>query len=152
MNASRLVNDWYTSTLGIIKDVDDELAQTALQRIDTHTRKLALLYAMLENDDNDYEIHADQFNTASMVGNYWIRVAFTIYSQFAKNDQSRAEQSILRFLKSAGGPCKKRQIQRAVHLNAKELNESLKALAEAELIELVSGRRRDTMMVRLFKD
>jgi hypothetical protein len=122
-----------------------EVIKAAIQRIDENVRKLALLYAVLENDPNDLTIHADQLRAAIRVGEYWERTAVSILGQFGGTQAVRNELKILETL--SGGGLTKRELHQQLsgRLTAKQLDELLKYLLSAERIKIVSEKYSDAL-------
>ena len=141
--SGKFFDDWYIKTMHNIENVKNELAQTALVRVDLMVKKLALIYAVIENNEDDLMLHLTHIQTAAEVGEYWIEVIKDIYSRFAKNDQSRAEQWVIAFLERVGGTEKRREAQRHFSGNAEEFNKAVRALHEAGVVDIdpIEGRK-----------
>ena len=111
-----------------------------MQRLDSNARKLALLYAVLENPESDYKIHLAQFKRALTVANYWKDSMQRIFGLFAKDDQTKNENTIIERLRIKGRT--KRELQQGLtrQMNAKQFNEALDALIKAERVSSVGGK------------
>ena len=83
-----------------------------MQRLDSNARKLALLYAVLENPENDHEIHLAQFKRALTVATYWKNAMQRIFGLFAKDDQTKNENTIIERLQAKGRT--KRELQQGL--------------------------------------
>lgn len=132
--AVKLLEKWYKDRY--YRKYSNILIEQTVQRIDTNTRKLALLYAILENDNGDYLIKLDQLETAIEVGNYWEKVMIELFGTFAIDQRSKLEQKIIERLMKT--PRSKRKLQQSLGgiMSAEDLNRSLKALIETNAVIL----------------
>ena len=134
------VDDWYNDIWYQAVNESQELVREAIQRLDSNARKLALLYAMLENGEDDRQIHIEQFKAAVDVAIYWKETALSIFSTFAPNIQAKNERRIMD--KLAEKPRTRRQLQQAIgggSMSAKDFNDALDELYKAQRVETVDG-------------
>ena len=136
----KFVDNWYSDIWYQAVNEPQELVRDAIQRLDSNARKLALLYAMLENSEDDRQIHIEQFKAAVDVAIYWKETALSIFSTFAPNIQAKNERRIMD--KLAEKPRTRRQLQQAIgggSMSAKDFNDALDALYKAQRVETVDG-------------
>jgi len=105
--ADAILKDWYEKNYHT--EYDSEIVDAAVQRVDENMRKLALLYAVLENAPDDMEIHTEQLQAAISVGEYWEATAIALFSKFGANKAARAEMRIIEWLEKGDLP--KRNLQ-----------------------------------------
>ena len=137
----RFVDEWYSEIWYQAINEPQELVRDAIQRLDSNARKLALLYAMLENNEDDCQIHIEQFKAAVEVASYWKEAAISIFSTFAPNMQAKNENRIMD--KLAEKPRTRRQLQQSIggaSMSAKDFNEALDALYKAQRVEVVDEK------------
>ena len=130
--AMKFVENWYIYNFSVIMDEPNDLVRDVMQRVDTHARKLALLYAMLENQPDDYYIHLEQIKASVEVADYWKQSMIAIFGKYAVNEQAKTENRILQKLESKS--ISKRNLQRSLSVSAKQFNDALDALIKAERI------------------
>jgi hypothetical protein len=137
---SEFVDNWYGENRQAILAEKNELVRDTMQRLDSNARKLALLYAILENGADDNQIHLVHFETALEVATYWKDAMQEIFGVFAKDEQTKNEEAVLERLRTK--PRTKRGLQQSLHrkLNAKSFNEALDALLRAEQVIEVAGK------------
>ncbi|MEK7396685.1 MAG: toprim domain-containing protein, partial [Candidatus Poribacteria bacterium] len=122
----KLLKEWYDKDY--YAKYENEIVDAAIQRIDENVRKLALLYAVLENDTDDLNIHTDQLHAAIAVGEYWKSSATRLFGLFGFSQEVRHEIKIIEALS------KRRLTQRDLHkltsnnLTAKQLDAIVKSL------------------------
>lgn len=136
---SHFVDEWYHENWYAIANERNELVRDAIQRLDTNARKLALLYAILENDESDCQIHIDQFKAAVEVATYWKNATVAIFGGFATDTQARNENKLVDRLSQR--PRTRRQLQQSVGglMSSKAFNDALDALLRAERVLEVDG-------------
>ena len=98
--AQAILEKWYTERW--YTKYPSEVIAASVQRIDENVRKLALLYAVLENAMGNLYIHADQLRAAMKVGEYWETIAIRLFSKFGFSKEARDEIRILEAL--SNGP------------------------------------------------
>jgi hypothetical protein len=149
--ADAVLTEWYNEEY--YRQYESEIVDAAVQRIDENTRKLALLYAILENDFDDTEIHVDQLRSAISVGEYWKQCAKTLFSKFGGSKQIRNEQRILELLECQDWTRRDLQQYLGGNMSADNFNKSIKALMGAGRIEeklvKTGGRGRPSKILML---
>ena len=131
-DAQLILEKWYKERW--YKDYPSEVIKAAIQRIDENVRKLALLYAVLENDADSLTIHADQLQAAIAVGEYWEAVATQLFSKFGFSKTARMEAYVVELL--ANQNYTKRELQQRIggNMSADEFNRAIDALLKSERI------------------
>ena len=137
--------NWYSEHRAQIRNEPNELIRDAMQRLDMNSRKLALLYAMLENPLGDDRVHLKQYQAAIEVASYWKDALVTIFGNYAPIPQAKIENNILDKLSMR--PCTKRTLQRTFgsSISAKQFNDAMDALIKAERVM----RQSDGIMILL---
>lgn len=145
--ADDFLREWYEKNY--YAEYENEIVDAAAQRIDENVRKLALLYAVLENDTGDLNIHLDQLRAAITVGEYWQTTVTQIFSKFGFSKIARAEMKIIELLEQANHT--KREIQRRIggNMSASEINQSIEALLKAERIRWIKEKGNSTKRLTL---
>jgi len=130
--AKPILKDWYDERY--YREYPSEMIAAAIQRIDENVRKLALLYAVLENEFDDLTIHADQLQAAITVGGYWEQTATRLFGKFGFTKEARNEQRIIEALEQK--EYTKRALQRhfGSSMSAKEFNDAVDALLKSDRI------------------
>lgn len=133
--ADAILEKWYLENY--YTEYDSEIVDAAVQRIDENIRKLALLYAVLENEPNDTEIKEDQLQAAIAVGKYWEVTAIEIFGKFGASKNVRNDMKLLEVIKEK--PRTRRELQQRLGpvLSADEFNKTLGALFKAERLKLM---------------
>ena len=135
------VDQWYAKNREAILNEKNELVRDTMQRLDTNARKLALLYAVLENGEGDHHIHLEQFKAALEVATYWQGAMQQIFGLFAKDEQTKNENVIIERLRKKSRT--KRELRmstsRQIH-NSKQFNDALDALIKAERVGESGGK------------
>ena len=136
--AKPILKDWYVERY--YQEYPSEVIASATQRIDENVRKLALLYAVLENDDGDLSIHANQLKTAITVGEYWEQTATRLFGKFGFTKDARTERRIVEVLER--NDYTKRDLQQHFggSMSAKEFNQTIKSLLESERIRWIPDK------------
>jgi hypothetical protein len=131
-DAQFILEKWYNERW--YKDYPSEVIKAAVQRIDENVRKLALLYAILENDEGNLTIHADQLQAAIAVGKYWEAVATQLFSKFGFSKTARMEAYVVELLEKQSYT--KRELQQRIggNMSADEFNRAIDALLKSERI------------------
>ena len=132
-SAKVILDDWYIKNFN--KVYEDEIIEDALQRIDENVRKLALLYAVLENDEEDTFIKAEQLEAAIEVGNYWERSALSIFKDFNLDKQAKNEQVLLQRIMDK--PRSKRELRQSTtrQMNGADFLKAFDAILKSGLVE-----------------
>ena len=138
--AGDFVDSWYVQNRETILNERNELVRNTMQRLDSNARKLALLYAVLENPESDHKIHLAQFKRALTVATYWKNAMQRIFGLFAKDDQTKNENTIIERLRAKGRT--KRELQQGLtrQMNSKQFNEALDALIKAGRVSATGGQ------------
>jgi hypothetical protein len=141
--ADEFLREWYEKNY--YAEYENEIVDAAVQRIDENVRKLALLYAVLENDANDLNIHIDQLQAAIAVGEYWQTTATQIFRKFGFSKEARNEMRVMEAISSE--PLTKRELSRQVcsELSAKQLDAIVKSLVSTERALWISEKYTDTL-------
>jgi hypothetical protein len=142
-----LLKEWYDKDY--YAKYENEIIDAAVQRIDENVRKLALLYAVLENDTNDLSIHADQLRAAIAVGEYWKSSATRLFGLFGFSQAARSEMKIIELLEQRNHT--KREIQQKIggNMSASEFNQTIEALVKAERIKWIKEKGNKTKQLTL---
>jgi hypothetical protein len=140
--AMPILEGWYIERWNIAHA--SEVIKAAIQRIDENVRKLALLYAVLENDPNDLTIHADQLRAAIRVGEYWEKNAVSILGQFGGTQAVRNELKILEMLSQEGMTKSDLHQKISGRMTAKQLDETLRYLLSVERVRIINDEYKDT--------
>lgn len=133
--ADAILEKWYLENY--YTEYDSEIVDAAVQRIDENIRKLALLYAVLENEPNDTEIKAGQLQAAIAVGKYWETTAMEIFGKFGASKNIRNDIRMLEAIKEK--PRTRRELQQRLGpvMSADEFNKTLGAFFKAERLKLI---------------
>ena len=131
-----LLKEWYDNNY--YTEYDSDIVSAASQRIDENVRKLALLYAVLENNPDNIEIHADQLQAAIAVGKYWEATVMEIFGKFGTSRATRSEIKILELLSRKS--ITKRDLHQSLSgsITAKQLDESLRHLLSVERVKIIN--------------
>jgi hypothetical protein len=137
-DADELLKEWYDKDY--YAEYDNDIVDAAAQRIDENARKLALLYAVLENDVEDLNIHADQLHSAIVVGEYWKATAMQLFGKFGFTKEARSEMKLVEILEQKNYT--KRELQQKIggHMSADEFNKAIDALLKSERIRWVADK------------
>jgi len=155
--ANFILEEWYTKRW--YAENPSEVVASATQRIDENVRKLALLYAVLENDADDLTIHADQLKAAIAVGKYWEVTAIRLFGRFGFSKEAQTEIKIIEAL--SNGNMTQRELHRQVcnTLTAKQLDNCIKALISIGRVYWITekytdalGRQRTRKLLALDED
>ncbi|MBC8229497.1 toprim domain-containing protein [bacterium] len=141
-NAKDLLTKWYNERYYC--EYKSEVIAAIVERIDTNMRKLALLYAALENEADDFEIHLDQLQSAIAVAEYWQAVAIDLFGKFGFTKATRDEMRVLGALgdeKLTKGALHRRLGGR---LSAKEVDSIINSLVSIGQVKWISEKRTDT--------
>lgn len=138
-DVDELLREWYEKDY--YAEYDNDIVDAAAQRIDENVRKLALLYAVLENDVDDLNIHADQLHSAIVVGEYWKAIAIKLFSKFGFTKEARAEMKILELLEQGNRTKREIQLRIGGNISANEFNKAIDGLLKAERISWIKGSR-----------
>jgi len=130
--AKKLLTEWYNDEY--YTEYDNEAIDDASQRIDSHVRKLALLYAVLENEPDNTEIHLAQLETAIQVGAYWKAAVKELFGSFGFSKAARADMKLLELIQENQYTKRELQMRIGGNMSAPEFNKTLKALVEAERV------------------
>jgi DNA primase len=143
----KLLKEWYDKDY--YAKYENEIIDAAIQRIDENVRKLALLYAILENDTDDLNIHTDQLRAAITVGEYWKASATRLFGLFGFSQAARSEMKIIELLEQRNHT--KREIQQKIggNMSASEFNQTIEALVKAERIEWIKEKGNKTKQLTL---
>jgi hypothetical protein len=121
-----------------------EIIAAATARIDENVRKLALLYAVLENEPTDLFIHADQLQAAIAIGEYWEATAISIFGKLGFSKAVRDDIRILEFVKSKGEATQSDVHQGLFsHLSADAVKAKMTALTEIGRLKRESKKYKD---------
>src|SRR5207302_1326104 len=112
-------------------------------RADLHAIKYSLLYAAL---DRHQQIETDDMARGIALANYNLEVALSVVSDATLSWIGALEKKLMDLLKSAGR-MSTREVMRALHLSADDLNRIACALRKVGLIDITeestpAGRRR----------
>ncbi len=143
VEAKPILEKWYIERFH--RKHPSEVIAAATQRIDENVRKLALLYAVLENDAGDLAIHADQLQTAITVGEYWESTAIRLFKKFGFSKEVRNEIRIIEAL--LNNPLTKRDLHRQAcnALTAKQLDNIINSLVRVERVRWINEKYTDTL-------
>jgi hypothetical protein len=141
--ADNILKEWYEKNY--YAEYENEIVDAAAQRIDENVRKLALLYAVLENDTGDLNIHSDQLCAAITVGEYWQTTATQLFRRFGFSKEARNEMRVMEAISSE--PLMKRDLSRQVcsELSAKQLDAIIKSLVSTERAQWINEKYTDTL-------
>jgi len=145
--ADNILKEWYEKNY--YAEYDHDIVDAAAQRIDENVRKLALLYAVLENDVDDLNIHADQLQAAITVGEYWQTTVTQIFSKFGFSKTARAEMKIIELLEQANHTKREIQLKIGGNMSASEINQAIEALVKAERINRIAEKGSRTKLLKL---
>lgn len=132
IEAKPILKDWYDECY--YREYPSEMIAAATQRIDENVRKLALLYAVLENEFGDLTIHADQLQAAITVGRYWEQTAMRLFGKFGFTKEARNEQRIIEALEQKEYTKRDLQQHFGSSMSAKEFNDIVDALLKSDQI------------------
>lgn len=143
----KLLKEWYDKDY--YAKYENEIIDAAVQRIDENVRKLALLYAVLENDTGDLSIQTDQLRAAIAVGEYWKASATRLFGLFGFSQAARSEIKIIELLEQRNHT--KREIQQKIggNMSASEFNQTIEALVKAERIKWIKEKGNKTKQLTL---
>ena len=130
------VNEWYVQNRKAIYEEKNELIQSAMQRLDCNTRKLALLYAILENDAGDNLIRLEQFKAALEVAEYWKKSMIAVFGSFAEDKQIQNEQTIIKRVTSKPRTLRELHQSTTRQMSAEQLKRAYDALLKTDAITL----------------
>jgi len=150
--ADAILKEWYEQNY--YTEYESEIVDAVVQRVDENVRKLALLYAVLENEPDDTEIHTEQLQAAMSVGEYWEATAIEIFSKFGATRTTRDEMRIIEALRKTNKPITRRTLHQKFgsSMSAKQLNDALKNLVTMERIEPVKVDYTDNKGKKKYRD
>ena len=134
------VDQWYSENRETILNEKNELVRDTMQRLDTNARKLALLYAILENEGENHQINLAQFKTALEVATYWKDAMQQIFGPFAKDDQMKNENLIIKRLQTKLQTKRELLQNLSRQMSAKQFNETLEALKKSTRVGESAGK------------
>lgn len=145
----KVVDEWYIDRW--YREYETDVVAVISERIDVHVRKLALLYAILENDLDDTTIYADQFKAAIQVGEYWTQSALSIFGTFGFTKTTRDE---MRVIEAIDHPMTKNDIHKKLsgRLSANELEKILASLLNVGRIEKKRESYTDSMNRKRYRE
>jgi hypothetical protein len=129
-DADRYYKDFYHITR---TDFDSE----ATSRTDLHARKLGLLYAILANR-KDNLIHLDDIESGAEVAKYCARVVEPIAACLEVSQQRGLEERLISLIRARPG-VGKRDLYRALHISAFELNRIITSLVSEKIVREENG-------------
>ena len=136
--------DLFSGFYGLLRKRNDAgLRADAIARADLHAIKYGLLYAAL---DRHQQIEAEDLARGVALASYNLEVALSVVSDAGLSWIGAREKKLMDLLKSPGR-MSTREVMRALHLSADDLNRITHALQRVGLIDITeestpSGRRR----------
>ena len=136
-DAGNRIDEWYIDLTHRKRKEVHPLKAGAIQRIDIHAKKIALVFAVLENEPGDNLIHLDQVNAAIDIAEYLYSTASKLYGDYSPNRDAKIENKILDKIREKG-PMNKSALSRLLSstTSASERNHAIDALVQAELLEI----------------
>ena len=123
---------------------DGDTIDSVTSRLPTNAVKLAMQFALLENDTP--EIKAEQLQAAIDIANYWYEVIKILFGGYGKTETQIFEQQVLDALSNGGKSRNELYDVFSRNIDAKQLNSALDNLSKMEKItqfrEKTRGRPR----------
>jgi hypothetical protein len=141
IEAQTILDKWYMERW--YREYLSEVIAAATQRIDENVRKLALLYAVLENKEGDLYIHANQLRAAIKVGEYWEATAIQLFSKFGFSKEARDEIRVLEVLSHSAMSI--RDLGRKTSLTSKQVGSIVKSLVGIGSVQWINEKYTDTL-------
>ena len=120
----------YKQTRNDLDKQQSEIVKMAGSRIDSHTKKIALLFAAIENEDGDRSISLQTYVKATQLAEYLQKVVLKLYEGFNFSDDKRLEGKIGEVLQNRSQLTAREVGQLIGWASAKQVNESIKQLVE----------------------
>ena len=133
---------WYENHRRTLVAQDNPLVIMASARTDLHVKKVALLFSILDNAPDDFQIHLPAFEKATVLAEYLQKVVEHLYANFNFSEEKRLETKIIEILTKKSG-ITAREIGRKIKwASAKQVNEACKELFDSgALSKNEAGRR-----------
>lgn len=121
----------------------DSLETSATAREIFHTFKIALCFALMEDDWGDLEISAECWTHASVIADYLSQVSIYLFKNTGESVDVAKEDLVLSKLAKLGNDTTRTNLRTELggkRMPTPEFNKILNALNEAGVIDLVGGR------------
>ena len=139
--AKPILEDWYNERW--YKQYPSEVIAAATQRIDENVRKLALLYAVLENEPDDLTINADQLQAAIKVGEYWEATATRLFGKFGFSKEARDERKVIEAISDSARSI--RDVGRKASLSTTQAGKLVKSLVSTGSVQWITVKEPDKL-------
>ena len=135
---------WYIETKTRVIDDPTNIKTIAGARVIEHTLKLALVYAVLRNSEQDNLIRPNAWEPAVEVAKYWEAVTTSLFENLAVDKTDKLEQTILAQLGKLGGETTWSNLRRQLgsRANTLDFNRAIESMLTAEMIAVSDGRPR----------
>ena len=135
---------WYIETKTKIIDDPTDIKTIAGARVIEHTLKLALVYAVLQNSEQDNLIHPSAWEPAVTVAKYWAEVTICMFENLAVDKTDKLERTILQTLQKLNGETSWSNLRKHLgsRANTIDFNRAIEAMVTAEMIAVSDGRPR----------
>lgn len=142
----RYYDEWYYQN-------ENDVIDPITGRLPDQVRKLALQYAMIEN--NVPEILPEQMEAAIVVGRYWHECICTLFKTYGLSETQQMEQEVLEAVSNGGKSKTELYDYFSKHIDARSLNTALDSLQKIGRIiqqKQKNKRGKPTTVFRLFEN
>lgn len=145
--AKALHDAWYLSHTKVMKDLSD-IEADPLTRLDVYSKRVAMVYALLESEPCDApEITAAQMEASLAVVRYsqacmtWMTEAWTGQRTVQQQSEALVQQRVEAYLRR-NGCVRERDLYRALHIGITECAKTVNALVAVGVAGVSSGTSR----------
>ena len=133
---------WYITSKTAIIDNPTDLVSIAGARVIEHAPKLALVFSILSNEQDDNQIHMPAWEKAVKVAKYWQEVTATMFSTLAVDKFDKLEQTILQKLAELDNDTTRSTLRRKMsgRTNTADFNRAIEALLISEIITITDSK------------
>ena len=133
---------WYIASKTAIIDNPTDLVSIAGARVIEHAPKLALVFSILDNGQDDNRIHMPAWKRAVKVAQYWQEVTATMFSTLAVDKFDKLEQTILQKLAELDNDTTRSTLRRKMsgRTNTADFNRAIEALLISEIITITDSK------------
>ena len=111
--------------------------------------KLALIFAVLENDVGDTIVSDSSWKKAVQVGEYLIEVNEHLFGSLVKNERAEDEQRILDALARKDNKVTRRELRQAINnktMDSRSMNDAIDSMLTSEILLAVKDGRKSLLV------
>ena len=127
--AEKQLEKWYTQEFHPqLKTGDSELNKVLLRGKDTNIRKIALMFAALDDESEFGVINIEHLKHAGELADYIYECQTSIFDRYSTSETHEMDNKIIALMEKKPGPLTTRQIYRSLKCGAKDVKASLESL------------------------